>query len=63
MDWRILVNFFRQSMLNLPTHYGFHDLFLKHPMVLLDITHSESGEATSRPYFYMCILGIPLMEY
>ena len=28
MDWRILVNFIRQSMLKLPTHSGFHDLFL-----------------------------------
>jgi hypothetical protein len=30
MDWRILVDFIRQSMLKLPTHSGFHDLFLKH---------------------------------
>ena len=28
MDWRILVTNIRQSMLKLPTHYGFHDLFL-----------------------------------
>ena len=29
MDWQILVNFIpRQSMLKLPTHSGFHDLFL-----------------------------------
>jgi hypothetical protein len=32
MDWRILVNciprlWLRQSMLKLPTHSGFHDLF------------------------------------
>ena len=29
MGWRILVNFIRQPMLKLPTHSGFHDLFLK----------------------------------
>jgi hypothetical protein len=30
MDWRILVNFIRQSMLKLPTHSDFHDLFLNY---------------------------------
>jgi hypothetical protein len=30
VDWRILVNFIGQSMLKLPTHSGFHDLFLKY---------------------------------
>jgi len=30
MDWRILVNFIRQSILKLPTHSGFHDLFLNY---------------------------------
>ena len=29
MGWRILVNFFRQPMLKLKTHSGFHTLFLK----------------------------------
>jgi hypothetical protein len=30
MDWRILVNCIRQSMLKHKTHSGFHDLFLKY---------------------------------
>ena len=30
MDWRILVNFIRQSMLKLKSHSGFHDLFLNY---------------------------------
>jgi hypothetical protein len=30
MGWRILVNFIRQPLLKLPTHSGFHDLFLKY---------------------------------
>ena len=48
MDWRILVNFIprfwlgintniRQSMLILPTHSGFHDLFLNYKIEMSEV--------------------------
>jgi len=50
MSWRILVNVIRQSMLKLKTHSfsGFHDLFLKHPVV-----------TTSSLYFIYYVYGQP----
>jgi hypothetical protein len=39
MEWRILVNFIRQSMLRLPTHSGFRDLFLKQELAKGDDKH------------------------
>ena len=51
MDWQILLNFIPQSMLKLPTHSGFHDLFLKYTYCII----KNSELATT--YEYLLLLG------
>jgi hypothetical protein len=54
MEWRILVNFIRRSMSKLPTHSGFHDLFLKYTTLLVFGLYYRVGSYYS--YFVIVLL-------
>ena len=59
MDWRILVNFIRRSMSKLPTHSGFHDLFLKYTTSLVFGLYYRVG---SYYYSYFVIVLLVFLE-
>jgi uncharacterized membrane protein YccC len=59
MDLRILVNFIRRSMSKLPTHSGFHDLFLKYTTLLVFGLYYRVG---SYYYSYFVIVLLVVLE-
>jgi hypothetical protein len=63
MGWRILVYFIRQPMLKLPTHSGFHDLFLKCLFIRFDsLPHVHSASEKLISYVSQTLIHIYVCE-